>query len=283
MNGPPFRVAIMCGEPADIARTFLERNAPALRESGVEVAVLVIDQEGDRAEAPVRHLWRLGRRQARIAGTSTVVGVLKLLVYRTVIAWGPSPRIPEPAPIPTDVRVVRSRTLNAPTAVTAVQEAKCDLVCLMGARILTRKTLQALAVPIVNIHSSDPRWVRGGPVVVWEVLDGRPAITLVVHEVIEALDAGKMFAQGSQRLLYEGGLGATTEATMAAARPCVGDLFETVIRAFQAGSAVGIPFVPGELRVTPRIRETLCAELLCRARSRRRRQRLAREQPPAST
>jgi hypothetical protein len=284
VNRRPFRVGIMCGEPADIARTFLERNAPRLRPSGVEVAVLVIDQEGDRAQAPFRHLWRLGRRQARIAGTNTVMGVLKLLVYRTVMAWGRSGslRSPEPAPIPPDVRVVRSRTLNAAAAVTAVQEAKCNLVCLMGARILTRKTLQALAVPIVNIHSSDPRWVRGGPVVVWEVLDGRPAITLAVHEVVEALDAGKIFAQGSQRLLYLGGLGATTEATMAAARPHVGDLFETVIRAFQAGSAVGIPFAPGELRVTPRIRETLRAELLCRARSRGRRQRPAREQPSAS-
>ena len=275
----------MCGEPADIARTFLERNAPRLRESGVEVAVLVIDQEGDRTEAPLRHLWRLGRRQARIAGTKTAVGVLKLLVYRWVMGRGRrrSPRPPEPPPIPAGIPVARTRTLNAPAATAAVQEAACDLVCLMGARILTRKTLQALRVPIVNIHSSDPRWVRGGPVVVWEVLDGRPAITLVVHEVVEALDAGKILAQGSQRLLYQGGLGATTEATMAAARPRVGDLFETVIRAFQSGSPAGVPFAPGELRVTPRIRETLRADLLCRARSRRGRRRSARERPPAST
>jgi hypothetical protein len=273
----------MCGEPADIARTFLERNAPALRESGVEVAVLVIDQEGDRAEAPVRHLWRLGRRQARIAGTFALFGVLRLVVYRTVMGMGMrgAPGAGEGGPLPETVRVVRTRTLNAPAAAAAIREEGCDLVCLMGARILTRKTLQAIGVPIVNIHSSDPRWVRGGPVVVWEVLDDRPEIVLVVHEVVEELDAGAILAEDSQPLLYRSGLRATTDATMGAARPRVADLFATVILDFHAGTLKRTPFAAGQLRVTPKIRETLRADLLCRLRSRRRRYEREPEPPPA--
>jgi hypothetical protein len=59
----------------------------------------------------------------------------------------------------------------------------------MEARILTKQTLEAISAPIIN-NSSDPRWVRGGLVVVWEILAGRPALTLTVHEVAPAVDAG---------------------------------------------------------------------------------------------
>jgi hypothetical protein len=266
-----FRVGIMCEERAAIARTFLERNAFQLAASGVEVGVLVLDEDPARKQTPLRHLWRLGRRQARIARTSTLVGVLRLLVYRTVMTLGPtrSPGEDEPRPLPESLHVVLAASLNAPAAVSAIQDARCDLICLMGARILTAKTLETIGAPIVNIHSSDPRWVRGGPVVVWEVLDGRPQIVLVVHEVGEALDAGPILAQGSQRLLYRGGLRATTEATMAVARTQVTDLFASVIRDYQVGSVRKTAFAPGELRVTPRVGETLRAELQCRLRSRR--------------
>lgn len=260
----------MCEESAAIGRVFLANSAERLRREGVEVTMLVLDTDEMARVAPLRHLWRLGRRQARIAGVSTVRQLARIQGYRWLTrrrsCQHAGPSLPEGLPI------VRVPTLNSPTAIHAIIRAGCDLVCLMGARILTRRTLAGIGLPIINIHSSDPRWVRGGPVVVWEVLAGRPAITLVVHEVVEAVDAGAILAQGSQRVLYQGGLGATTEATMAAARPTVADLFERAIRDRLAGLPQRTPFQPGELRVTPALGEALRAERLCRVRTARARE-----------
>ncbi|MDQ6673952.1 MAG: hypothetical protein M3069_24940 [Chloroflexota bacterium] len=263
---PEFRVGVMCGISADILRGFLARNAPRLREAGIEVPIVILDEDR-AARQSVRHLWRLAKRQARVAGCSRLTAAMRLLVYRGLTHEPGSRARPSPELAP-DLRVVRVPTLNSPVAADALNSAGCNLVCLMGARILTRRTLEAIAAPILNIHSSDPRLIRGGPVVVWEVLAGHSEIALVVHEVVAAVDSGAIVAQGAQQVLYRRGLGATTHATMKAARPKVGDLFEQAIRDMAAGAPRRIRFDPGPLKVTPSVRETLRAELLCRQRSR---------------
>jgi len=260
------KVGVMCGASGEIVHGFLAHNAPRLRAAGVEVTAVVLDEDAP-ARHVWRHLWRLATRQARIAGCSRPTAALRILVYRALtgdLVGGPVHRSP---PFPPGLSVARVPTLNAPAAAEAIDAAGCDLVCLMGARVLTRRTLRAIGRPIVNIHSSDPRWVRGGPVVVWEVLAGRPAVGLVVHEVTEVLDAGAILAQGEQPLLYQHGLGETTRATMAAARARVGSLFEQVIRDKAAGTEHRTTFAPGPLKVTPSVGESFRAELLCRRRS----------------
>ncbi|MBV9356731.1 MAG: hypothetical protein JO023_14555 [Chloroflexi bacterium] len=263
-----FRVGVMCGASGAIIRTFMVRNAPRLAAEGIELAVVVLDDDLPARRAPLRHLWRLATRQARIAGCSRPAALSRILVYRALEALGPQVPADQPA-FPTGLRLARASTLNAPAAAEAVRSAGCDLVCLMGARFLTRRTLQALGASVVNIHSSDPRRVRGGPVVVWEVLADQPDITLVVHEATEVLDAGAILAQDAQPIVYRGGLGATAALTMAAARPVVADLFERVIRDAASGTVRRTPFTPGPLKVTPSIPESLRAELLCRRRSAR--------------
>jgi len=265
------RVGIMCGSSADIARVFLLRNAPALREIGVEAPLVVLDEDRPSQSAPWRELWRVARRQARVAGCPTPVAATRLVVYRALTRSNAGSEPPAP-PFPEGVQAVRVPTLNSPLAAEAIRTAGCGFVCLMGARYLTRRTLQRIGVPIVNIHSSDPRWVRGGPVVVWEVLAGRTHITLVVHEVNEVLDSGAILAQAAQPLLYQGGLGATTTATLTAARPIMADLFDRVIRDQVAGTPRRTEFTPGPLKVTPSVRESLWAEIVCRRRTPRRRQ-----------
>lgn len=263
-----FRVGVMCGASGQIVESFLVRNAPGLREVGVEVPVVVLDEDRPTQVAPWRQLWRVARRQARIAGCSTPTAAARLVVYRTLTHRPTPPEKKPPSPsFPPGLAAVRAPTLNSRIAREAIRSAKCDLVCLMGARYLTRPTLQAIGVPIVNIHSSDPRWVRGGPVVVWEVLAGRPELMLVVHEVTEVLDSGAILAEAAQEIVYRGGLGGTTMATMAAARSRVADLFEQVIRDVVAGTPHRIDFTPGSLKVTPSVRDSLRAELLCRHRS----------------
>lgn len=258
----------MCGAPGAIVRSFLFRNAPRLQDAGIEVAVVVLDEDLPARRAPLRHLWRLAERQARIAGCPRPVALIRILAYRALAERSPDHAPSVPQPFPPGLPIVRVPTLNAASASEAMHRAGCDLICLMGARYLTRRTLRAVGAPVVNIHSSDPRWVRGGPVVVWEVLAHRSEIALVVHEATEVLDSGAILAQGAQAILYRGGLGATTAATMSASRLPVGDLFEQVIRDVAAGNPKRTPFAPGPLKVTPSLRESSRAELLCRQRSR---------------
>ncbi|MBV9581406.1 MAG: hypothetical protein JO057_22740 [Chloroflexi bacterium] len=258
----------MCGASGEIVRTFVARHGVALGEAGIEVAVVVLDDDREARQAPTRHLWRLATRQARVAGCSRPTALARILVYRALAERSASIPSDAPPPLPPHVSTVHVPTLNAPAAAEATRNFRCDLVCLMGARFLTRRTLRNIGVPVVNIHSSDPRWVRGGPVVVWEVLANRPEITLVVHEATEVLDSGAILAEGAQRIVYRGGLGATTTATMSAARFVVADLFDRVVRDVAAGSPQRTAFAPGTLRVTPSVALSLRAEALCRSRSR---------------
>ncbi|MBV9359185.1 MAG: hypothetical protein JO023_27055 [Chloroflexi bacterium] len=262
-----FKIGVMCGASGAIVRTFIARHAPQLQAAGIELAVVVLDDDLPARRAPVRHLWRLATRQARIAGCSAPVALGRILVYRALEGLGSEPGATPP--FPAGLTIVQAPTLNASSAALAVRAAGCDLVCLMGARFLTRRTLRAVGAPVVNIHSSDPRRIRGGPVVVWEVLADEPQIALVVHEATEVLDAGAILAQASQPILYCGGLGVTTAATMAAARPIVADLFEQVIRDAADGTLRRTSFAPGPLKVTPSIAKSLRADLLCRYRSAR--------------
>ncbi|MBV9172696.1 MAG: hypothetical protein JOZ81_21705, partial [Chloroflexi bacterium] len=141
-----FRVGVMCGASGAIVRTFIGRNAPRLAAEGIELAVVVLDDDLPARQAPLRHLWRLATRQARIAGCSRPTALSRILVYRALEARGAEPSADQSA-FPTGLRLARAPTLNAPAAAQAVRSAGCELVCLMGARFLTRRTLQALGAP----------------------------------------------------------------------------------------------------------------------------------------
>jgi len=185
----------MCGASGEIVRTFIARHTAGLREVGIEVAVGILGDGLEARQQPIRHLRRLATRQARVAGCSRATALARILVYRALAErTGYNPN-DAPPPLPPQLPTLHVPTLNAPAAAEATRNFGCDLVCLMGARFLSRRTLRNIGVPVVNIHSSDPRWVRGGPVVVWEVLANRAAITLVVHEATEVLDAGAILAQ----------------------------------------------------------------------------------------
>jgi methionyl-tRNA formyltransferase len=196
--------------------------------------------------------------------------MLRLLAYRALVRHGAdADRGITDNEFGPGLRVVRVPTANSEACIAALRESRCDVVCLMGTRILTRRTLEGIACPTINIHSSDPRFVRGGPVVVWEVLAQMESITLTIHNVAVEVDSGAILLQKQAPILFSGGLGATTHATMANAEPIVADLFERVLLDLSTGRAAESAFTPGPLRVTPPVPDLLRAESMCRARSRR--------------
>jgi Formyl transferase len=264
------RIGIVTSSAA-LCRGFLERNGSGLAAGDLQVAVVVLDENRYRRTRPVRHKLRIARRQARLAGCWLPMAALRMAAYEVVLRLGGKHR-PKAAFEPgRGVRVVRVGTANSAAAVAALREAGCRLVCVMNARVLTAPTLEAIGVPIVNVHLSNPRLFRGSHPVVREVLAGHEHIVLTVHEVAEEVDAGPILRQRPQPIRWRGGLGATVAATLASAWREAGDLLEEVLRRYAEGELEPQPFEPGPLLVTPSLREIVRAELVCRRRSRERR------------
>jgi hypothetical protein len=261
------KIGIISSAPALRARVFLDRHLTTLAAQGIEIGAVMIDDNAAKHENPLKHSLVVARRQGRVGGCSTAVAFFRLVGWK-LVTRARDPVESAPAPLPDQVNTIHVATVNSRPATEALRASGCDLVCLMGARVLTGETLRALAVPVINIHSSDPRFVRGGPVVVWEVLANHPAITLTIHEVVEALDAGAILAQAPQPILYRGGLGATIAQTMRATQPLGADLFLETVRRFRDGTLQSSPYTPGPLQVMPRARQTVQADWLCRRRTR---------------
>lgn len=261
------RVGIFAAEPSELCQIFIRRHFKALSENGISIAMIVVDDNTSKSQGFIKHALKISRRQAKVAECSPFMAFLKIVFYKMLLRFthksGPS----ELADGGSDIPTIRVPTLNSSHAIQAIQSSKCDIVCLMGTRILTKKTLQKLNLMVLNIHSSDPAFVRGGPVVFWEVLAKRDHITLTVHEVIEEVDAGDVLGQAVAPIHYSKGLGLTVQKTIKAAQTSTADLFLKVLLDIKNKKLSPKKVPLGPLRVTPSICEALKAEFYCRSRS----------------
>jgi len=261
------KIAIFSSATGDKWALFIARHEKSLQALGIEVSVVVLDDNREKKQNRFRHAWNIAKRQGAIAKVSTPVSLLRIATYKYYLRHSKPARTWDTsrvAQVKAEVNPVHVNTLNSEKAVRAVQAGNCDLVCLMGTRIISRRTLEALSVPVINIHSSDPRLIRGGPPVFWEILQQRSHITLTVHEVVEKLDAGAILRQKEHPIDYGRGLGQTVAQTMDSAKAPVTDLFFEVILDFYHNRLQRTPANPGKVHVTPSIFETIRADHLCR-------------------
>jgi hypothetical protein len=259
------RYAVFTSAGGAIAPAFLSRAAARLESVGIELGCVVVDQNVLKQSRPLSYSWRISRRRARLSGCTPVTAFIRGALYRLMVQSGtPSKDTPEPRPHP----ALRVASLNDGRAAAYVAAQHCDVVCLMGTRILTRATLEAIGRPVINIHSADPAFVRGGPPVVWEILAGRDSIVLTVHNVIEEVDAGGLLVQKEHPISFSGGLGSTVGTTMAAAVGPVSELFERALLGMRDQFITATAFTPGTFRTVPSVAEQIRAEVVCRRRSR---------------
>jgi len=260
------RIALMTSDAA-WAGYFIRRWRSRLSTQGIEIGCVVVDENLTRGAGLLSHMLSVARRQSKVARCSLPVALVRLVVFRL---WS---NLGRPKEAVTDdgfseaVPSFRVPSLNSAEAVHAVRACCSDVSCLLGGRILTRNTIQELDHMILNGHSSDPRFVRGRPPVFWEVLNEDRDICLTVHQAVEKLDAGPIYGQRLQEIIYCGGLGATMGATMKLARVRMTDLFAEVLIGIHAHTIRPIEFSPGPVRTVPRISELVRAEILCRRRS----------------
>jgi hypothetical protein len=255
----------MAAEPAPICRAFVADQISLLKKEGADLVLVLLDENAAKRQSLVKHGYRIARRQARKAGCSTLTALARILFFKFICKLTSTPQEDQIPPFPAELRLVTVPTLNSAAATQAVRAASVDLVCLMGTRILTKETLAALHCPAINIHSSDPRFMRGAPAFFWEVLDHRKSVVLTIHQVTPELDSGDILLHRELPIRFSGGLGATIDQTFLASIPVITRLFAETIVGLQNRQLTPQPFTPGPLRVTPRIMQTLRAERLCRA------------------
>jgi methionyl-tRNA formyltransferase len=260
------RVALCAVEPAEVLRHFVARHEQSLRAAGVEIAAVVLDEDVAKTQHSFSHALKVARRQARVSGCSTLSAAARLVCWKLVNRLaGPTPSVADLPPIPPALHVVCVPSLNSPEATAAIRSSGAELVCLMQTRFLNARTLAALGVEVVNLHTSDPRFMRGGPAIVWEILDDRDEIVMTVHKATEVLDGGDILLQKPQPVIFRASLGATLAQTWTAALPAMADLVFDAIVGMKKGTLTRLSFVPGLLRATPAVTQMLLARRKCLA------------------
>ena len=258
------KIALCAVEPAEVLRHFVARHESSLRAAGIEISVVVLDEDLSKARHFFSHALKVARRQARVSSCSPLSGALRLVVWKLVNRLaGPAPAVSALPKLPPALWVVRVPSLNSPEATTAIHAAGAELVCLMQTRFLTGKTLGALATEVINLHTSDPRFMRGGPAIVWEILGGHKEIIMTVHKATGVLDGGDILLQRPQPIVFRAGLGSTLAQTWSGALPAMADLVLDALVGIKNGTMVRQGFVPGPLRATPAVTRMLLAQWKC--------------------
>lgn len=161
-----YRDLIVFREPPESRAAFLKRRARKL--GWLQIA----------GQFPVMVGSRLSKKMldARFAELETRYGVSMTL------------------PDALDVRPVPSG--NDPAFIQALEAAAPDLLFLVGARMLKRSTLDAIACPVVNFHAGITPHYRGLNGGYWALAEGRPDLYGgTIHRVDAGVDTGAVIAQ----------------------------------------------------------------------------------------
>lgn len=253
-----------------LAGPLLERCSQPDNNRTPEIPLAVWLQPSMRASDRLRDLLRTVRRQAALNRTTPSAQLVHHFVHRWLAATTKHGTPPASIELLQRGRAVMTAVSgNAPEAVSALRESRCDVGLVIGGDVLGRRTLQALEMPMLNVHFSDPGFIRGLPPVFWEILDHRDSITLTLHCVTWQLDAGVVVLQREVPIVWRPTLAETLRQTRVLAAAEIAPLVIEGIPRWQERTAPAKPIPPGPLRTTPTLWDSLRAEWICRQRFRR--------------
>ncbi len=123
-------------------------------------------------------------------------------------------------------------------ALAFTRETGADLGLVFGTRILKKRLYDIPKLGSINIHKRKlPEFRGGGPVGLWELLEGRDEIGITVHRVVRKVDAGAIVAERTLRIERND----TLESLALKAEVIGEDLILAAISQIAAGSAVDAP------------------------------------------
>jgi methionyl-tRNA formyltransferase len=132
--------------------------------------------------------WKTLRRMLRFYGV-TGVARLSTRFLRARLSGRSIARLARDQRIP----MIPAVSVNSPEYLEQVRQLAPDVIVSVAAPEIFRKEI--LRIPrlgCINIHSGRLPVYRGMMPTFWQMLHGEPAITVTVHEMAEALDAGKI-------------------------------------------------------------------------------------------
>jgi methionyl-tRNA formyltransferase len=132
--------------------------------------------------------WKTLRRMLRFYGP---LGVARLTTRfaRAKLTGRSIARLAAERSVP----MIPATSVNAPEYLDEVRRLAPDVIVSVAAPEIFRKEI--LRIPrlgCINIHSGRLPVYRGMMPTFWQMLHGEPAVTVTVHEMAEALDAGKI-------------------------------------------------------------------------------------------
>jgi methionyl-tRNA formyltransferase len=244
-------------------------NDALRRELRVDIPLAVRIRPSMRLADRWRDLRRATARRAQINRIPRWLQLIHYLAYRWVVR-GARSEGPESAgeALGAGRRLLDARSINDPAVVAALRGERWALGVVLGADMVSRRTLEAVDLPLFNIHFSDPALVRGLPPVFWEILAGHDSIRLTLHLLTRELDAGPIVAQREVPIAWHPTLGATIARTLDRCPADVALLLADSLPQILNGRAMPRSCVAGTLRTTPSIRQILRAASICRERAR---------------
>lgn len=93
-------------------------------------------------------------------------------------------------------KVQRVSSVNSPDALTAIRQLQPDLIVVHGTRIISKKLLQEITCPFVNIHAGITPLYRGSHGAYWALVNNdREHCGVTLHLVDPGIDTGTILQQ----------------------------------------------------------------------------------------
>jgi folate-dependent phosphoribosylglycinamide formyltransferase PurN len=261
---PP--IALITSNPR-LVDVLLQRHGQGIGGGDLQIPLAIWVRPSMRPLDRLRDLRRVLRRQAAINRTTPAAQFIHHVAFR----WLARAQMTGSLAASVDLlrrgrRVVETESGNAPVVVDALRHSGCALGVIVGSDVLTRRTLEAIGLPLLNVHLGDPAFYRGRPSIFWEILGCRTSITLTLHQVIPQLDAGAILLQRECPIVWGPTLGETMARTRQRASPEIARLVRDGIRRMGEVESPGGPSAAGPLRTIPKFWESFRADRLCRER-----------------
>ena len=128
--------------------------------------------------------------------------------------------------------------VHSPEALDFVRAQTADLGLVYGTRILKPALFELPRLGSINVHQRKvPDYRGGGPIGLWELLDGQSEIGVTVHKVVQEVDAGAVLETATIPI-YEFD---TLDSLALKAQAVGNDLLVRTVRGFAAGTVVEQP------------------------------------------
>lgn len=147
--------------------------------------------------------WRLARRRAQRLGLIETFGqALFVMAAEPWIRWRSRRRVQaikqlynlDARPIGSNATYVES--VNSEDTVKHLRAENPDLVVVNGTRILSRRTLEAVNAPFINMHAGITPAFRGCHGTYWALATGRPDLAgTTIHRIDTGIDTGTVLKQ----------------------------------------------------------------------------------------